>query len=102
VRFLIDGKLIREERNAPLSLGGDAGPGKINPFEFPRGAFVLAAEAVDGSGVIVSRRDITLLGGPLEPDVPGALAAAQSARGMLPVDPAGALMQVERVIDLLS
>jgi hypothetical protein len=105
VRFLIDGKLIREERNAPLSLGGDAGPGKINPFEFPRGAFVLAAEAVDGSDVIVSRRDITLLGGPLEPhvpDVPSALAAAQSARGMLPADPAGALMQVERVIDLLS
>jgi hypothetical protein len=108
VRFSVDGKLIREERNPPLSLGGDAGPGKINPFEFPRGAFVLTAEAVDGSGVVVARRDVSLLGGPPEPDVPdvpdvrGARAAAQMARGMLPADPTSALVQVDRVIDLLS
>jgi hypothetical protein len=108
VRFSVDGKLIREERNPPLSLGGDAGPGEINPFEFPRRAFVLTAEAVDGSGVVVARRDVSLLGGPPEPDVPdvpdvrGALAAAQMARGMLPADPTSALVQVDRVIDLLS
>jgi hypothetical protein len=102
VRFSVDGKMIREERNPPLSLGGDAGPARINPFEFPRGAFVLTAEAVDASGVVVARRDVSLLGGPPEPDVPGALAAAQTARGMLPADPTGALVQVDRVIDLLS
>jgi hypothetical protein len=102
VRFSIDGKAIREERTPPLSLGGDAGPGKINPFEFPRGAFVLTAEAVDASGVVVARRNVSLLGGPPEPDVPGALAAAHVARGMLPTDPTGALVHVERVIDLLS
>jgi hypothetical protein len=102
VRFSIDGKVIREERTPPLSLAGDAG-GKINAFEFPHGPFVLRAEAIDGAGTVVSRRDVSLFGGPAAaPDVPGALAAAQAARGLLPADPSGALVQVARVIDLLS
>ena len=106
---------MREERTPPLSIGGDAGAGKINPFAFPIGPFTLGVEVFDAPGATLGRRDVSLVGQPgatpvpplipppvVLPDVAGAVTAAIAARALLPGDPVGALAKVEQVIDLLT